>query len=534
MSELIDDTSSNAKLRRAIWAMGAVCAAAFVAAAALSWLLAPVAAAEERPYGQHVFFARIADWLPWLQGNPADRTVFWRRGIQLSLRGRGLFESHELFVLTYAAPLIVASLGALGLLAIAWRHRAALRVSHVDRVWRWSVLFAVLCLPAVPVLVPDFWLSVAWGRILAAGINPYYDVPAAATSWLPIDSPIMHMTYGPLWAYMSGAVMKLTGGHAIWGALAFKVVLAGMWVAFLALVRTLVRDRTPFEQLLALVMVGWIPIGVVQTVGEGHNDVAMVGCALLWLHLRRSGRPLAATLALTISVLFKYASAPLFIVDALYREPDEARNVGRFVRAYVPRAILAGLVTVVAFAPLFRGLDFFASVSDVHGGRFFLPSDAVLAIGALAHIQLRPLAYAVLGIFPLITALALYRYLRDGGSARLPETAAAVMLSMLLVGSSHAWPWYVLWYLAFAAIVPTSAHGRWAMGLALALPYPLLVWTVWPHASDLKKFFLPSLLAYGLALGWFLLVRWRRPAAEQPIPPRGVRLPDANPGSAPP
>lgn len=498
--------TNDAPVRRAIFWGGVWCAAAMLAVTVFSWLLAPFATFEERPYGQHEFFARIGDAIPWIQGRIRDGLSAWRWGIQLSLHGRGLFESREYFLAAYAAPLVAASLGALGVVAMAWRYRTLLHQGHVDRLWRWGVVFAVLCIPAAPVLVPDFWLSVAWGRTLAAGINPYYSVPAAATSWLPIDAPIMKMTYGPLWAYVSAAVMKLTGAHALWGALGFKVVLAAMWIGLLHLVRSLVRDRPPFEQVLALVLVGWIPIGVVQTVGDGHNDVAMVGCALLWLYLRRSGHPMAATAALTASVLFKYASAPLFLVDFLYREPDETRDPWQMVRRYVPQGVLAGALTLAAFAPVFRGIDFFASTTDVHGGRFFLPSDAVLALGTLTHLPLRPLAYVAVGIFPLVTLFALYRYVRDG-SVRLHEAAAAVMLSMLLVGSSHAWPWYVLWYLAFAALMPATGYGRWAMGLALAMPYPLLVWTVWPHASDLKKFQLPSLLAYGLALGWFWVTR---------------------------
>jgi hypothetical protein len=263
-------------------------------------------------------------------------------------------------------------------------------------------------------------------------------------------------------------------------------------------------------------MAAWVPIGVVQTVAEGHNDVAMVSCILLWLLLLLAGRKTAATAALTASVLFKYASAPLFVVDFLYRRRSETRDVGRMVGSYVPRAAVALVMTVSAFAPVFRGLDFFASTSDVHGGVFFLPSDAVLALGTLTHLLLRWLAYLVEAIFPLVTVSFLYRYLRDGGTEGLRETAAAVMLTMLLVGSAHAWPWYVLWYLALAATVPLSALGRWAMGLALALPYPLIAWTIAPDAADFEKFHLPSLLAYGLALGWFLVVRWRAPRAAAP------------------
>ncbi|MFN8574371.1 MAG: hypothetical protein U0132_20130 [Gemmatimonadaceae bacterium] len=494
--------------RRALFWCGVAAMICLASAAVLSWLLAPFASYETRTYGQFEFFARIGEAFPWLQGRKDDGLPAWRWGLQLAFRSRGLMEDRRLFLATYGLPLMAASLAALGAVGSAWRHRLALQPSDADRALRWGVVFALLLIPAVPVLVPDFWLSVAWGRTLAAGINPYYEVPAAATSWLPLDSPLMHMTYGPLWAYVSAAIMWVTGGHALWGALLFKLVLAAAWIGLLCVVRGLVRDRAPFEQVLAVIMVAWLPIGVVQTVGDGHNDVAMVGCALLWMYFRRTGRPMAATAALTASVLFKYASAPLFLLDALYREPEESRDVSRFVRAYLPRAALAAVLTVAAFAPIFRGLDFFATTSEVHGGHFYLPSDAVLAVVELTGAPLRFLAYVAVGIFPLLTVLELYRYLRDGGG-RLREAGAAVMMSMLLLGASHAWPWYVIWFVALAALVPTSAYGRWAMGLALAMPFPLLAWTVAPYADELKRFYLPSLLAYGLALGWFLVIRWR-------------------------
>lgn len=509
-ADLAVDRAGRERFRRALIWFGVVAALCIALVACLSWLLAPFASYETRTYGQFEFFARIGEAIPWLQGRSYDGLPAWRWGLQLSLRSRGLMEDRRVFLIAYAAPLMAASLATLGVLRVAWKNRASLEPTDADRALRWGIVFAVLLVPAVPVLVPDFWLSVAWGRTLAAGINPYYDVPAVATSWLPIDAPIMHMTYGPLWAYTSAAIMWVTGGHALWGALLFKVVLAAAWVGVLCVVRALVRDRTPFEQVLAIAMVAWLPIGVVQTVGDGHNDVAMVGCALFWMHLRRSGRPMAATAALTASVLFKYASAPLFLLDALYREPEESRDIARYVRAYLPRAALAAVLTVLAFAPVFRGLDFFASTSDVHGGHFYLPSDAILALVELTGAPLRFLAYVAVGVFPLITLLELYRYVRDGGLARLREAGAAVMMTMLLVGASHAWPWYVLWFVAMAALVPMSAYGRWATGLALAMPYPLLAWTVAPYASELKRFYLPSLLAYSMALGWYLMVRWRR------------------------
>ena len=218
--------------------------------------------------------------------------------------------------------------------------------------------------------------------------------------------------------------------------------------------------------------------------------------------LRRMSVGSCRSLGLTASVLSKYATAPLFLLDFLYRAPHDDRRVARFVRAYLSRALLAAALVLAAFAPLMRGLDVFGSMTEAHGGHFFLPSDAVLALGHLLGTSLRPAAYLVEAVFPLVALVFVWRYLRDGGNGRLAGATTAVMLAVLLVASGHVWPWYVLWLLAPAAVAAASAAGRFAAGLALAMPFPLLVWTVWPGAPDFTKYWLPSLLAYGLAVWW--------------------------------
>jgi hypothetical protein len=315
----------------------------------------------------------------------------------------------------------------------------------------------------------------------------------------------------------------------LWGAVLFKLVLGSAWVGLLSLVRLMLRERPVFEQALGLVMIGWLPLGVVQTVGEGHNDVAMVACVLLWLYWRRQGKALPATLALTASVLFKYASAPLFLIDLLYREPHESPAPGRFAREYVTRAIASLALMLLVFAPLFRGTDFFASASKAYRGHFFLPADAVIALGTLSGLNLRFAAYALEAVFPALTLVALYRYLRVGAPLLL-ETAASVMLTMVLVGSGHLWPWYVLWYGALAATIPLSPLGRWGMGLLIVMPFPLLVWTVAPHASEFARFHLPSLIAYSVAVAWLLFVDFKTHGRRSAGRAEGIgfaALPDA-------
>jgi alpha-1,6-mannosyltransferase len=504
---------------------GIAATTAFAAQAVLSWFLAPLAHYDVRTVAQYEFFARLGDAIPSIRGNGTAAVSPLQRALEQSLHAQGVFESKAAFVFAYAVPQLLVTAAALWLIWMLSRHREHLTADVPKRLWRWAIVFAAVSVFAVPVLVPDFWMSIAWGRSLAAGINPYYEVPLDATSGLPLNAPLMKMTYGPLWAYLSAAVTWLTRGDVLWGAVFFKLVLAGAWIALLWLVRSLLRDRLIFEQALGLVMVGWLPLGVTQTVGEGHNDVAMVACVLLWLYWRGRGNALSATLALAASVLFKYASAPLFLVDLLYREPDESTSPSRFAGAYVSRGAAALAVLAVGFAPLFRGMDFFASTREAYRGHFFLPADAVLAIGGMSGLNLRFVAYAIEAIFPALTLLALYRYLRIG-APRLLETAAAVMLTMVLTASGHLWPWYLLWFTAVAATIPLTAAGRLALGLTIVMPFPLLVWTVAPHSSDFARFHLPSLVAYSVALAWFLAVRFERQGTFGAGPFRGTGVAD--------
>ena len=74
----------------------------------------------------------------------------------------------------------------------------------------------------------DFWLSVGWGRMTAAGVNPYYfDLSQEYTSGLPLDYTLGRMTYGPLWALISGMVAWISGGNVLAAAGLFKLLLAG-------------------------------------------------------------------------------------------------------------------------------------------------------------------------------------------------------------------------------------------------------------------------------------------------------------------
>jgi hypothetical protein len=216
----------------------------------------------------------------------------------------------------------------------------------------------------------------------------------------------------------------------------------------------------------------------------------------------------------------KYVSAPLFLLDLLHarRVDGHPRSWLGLARAYLPNAAIALGTWMVLFAPFLDSVAFFRETAAVREGYFYLPSDAVQAIGSVLGVGLRPLAYAVMLVFPLVTLLTLWRYWRRPGPDTLTGAAAGIMLTVLFVAAAHVWPWYVLWLLVLAALLPPSAWlARFATGVAMTAPVVMLYWVAYPGASEFRRFEAPSLFMYAgalawMSLGWRLIAGRREPA----------------------
>jgi alpha-1,6-mannosyltransferase len=504
-------------MRRAITLLGILSTLAFAVHAALSWLQAPIATYSDRPYGQIVFYQRVAERLARIPGlvdaawrmnpqptrsgiGPVDRTTI----VVESLSNGGPMQNPRTFSLSYGLPLAAITVVAVAVLVLLRRYPQSVNERTPRQLIIWASIFALVMAFAVPVLVPDFWLSFAWGRTLWWGGNPYYAVPAQSVHDLPFDAPILRATYGPLWLHISWVVSRVTLGSVLWGSIVFKALLVTAWIGTLVLLDQLLRAASVVQRSMALVVVGWLPLGVVQTVGEGHNDIFMVAAILGWVLLLERGRVMAASISLALSVLVKYVSAPLFLLDLLYQPigGGPRRPLVEQIRRYLPRALVVALLVVLAFAPVFRGLDFFRSTGEVRAGYFFLPADAVMAIGTMAGLNLFPLALAVQAIFPLVTLWTLWRYSQSPSREHFRLAVAGIMLSVLFVVAGHVWPWYVIWLLAVAALVPSSTIFAWTTGVALGAPVILVPWTAYPPASEFVRFQVPSLVVYATALVW--------------------------------
>ncbi|MFN2432713.1 MAG: glycosyltransferase 87 family protein [Gemmatimonadota bacterium] len=483
-------------LARRLALLGALNAGCLAAHAILSYGLAPAG-----PFGE---------------SQPNEAAV--ARALAGSLRALGpdvqAFVTGEtlrrpaLFAAAYAIPLLASSGVFLALLASLWRSRRELTEETVRRLFRWSVGFVAVAALALPAVVQDFWLSVAWGRMLAGGVSPYHaDLHAGVLAGVPLDYLDQRMTYGPLWAVLAGLVSALAGERTLLAAALFKLLLGVAWIGALTLVLRLLRQRPAWDRCVALAILGWMPLGVLQGVAEGHNDVVLGALVLLWLERTERARGVPASLALGASVLIKYVSAPLFLLDALV-----VRARGLPLRSYLPRLAAVAALAAASLAVVYRSPDFFSAVLSMSGWHFYTPADAVIGLAKTAGVEpglasvsgaaALLLAGAVRALFVLAAGVSVLRYARSPSPRRLRSAVLATMAGVLFGASGHLWPWFLIWALGPAALLPGAVLSRWVVGVAIAAPFPLLVWLIAP-AGD--AFSIPTVALYAFACAWTAL-----------------------------
>jgi hypothetical protein len=270
--------------------------------------------------------------------------------------------------------------------------------------------------------------------------------------------------YGPLWFWLLGPPV-LAGGDDFPLSLYLLKTWMVLWVAAAAFLGILVSRRlSPGRELLVAVAIAWNPYVLWRVAGNGHNDIVLVVFILfaLWAAVTERWRWLLPALA--ASVLVKYVSVLVLPAFAIYllRRPPEAR------RALVaPLAIgAAGALTlaVVAFAPMWDGLEVFDPlrtqadriISSTPGLlSFWLQADLDVAVDTADN-----LARTIGGLaFALAAAALLWRQSR--GAMPLITVAALLPLAYLVFALGWFRPWYYLWIIPLMPLLP----GRWWIAL---------------------------------------------------------------------
>lgn len=493
------------RIERLIRGLGLISLVCFLARAILSYGMVQIAPLGHAEPNEAEAFSLLVQKVSFLGG-----------GIQTFLLGQSILRNQAVFVLANCLPLLIASGVFLVVLAILARNRDCLPETTPRLLFRWAILFGAASFLTTPVLVQDFWLSVAWGRMVVAGSNPYYlDLTAEFTRGIPLDFLHQRMTYGPLWALVSAALSGLAGGNGVVAAVFFKLVLLGAWIGALRLIWQMLAKYSLWHQCVGIAIFGWLPLGVVETVGDGHNDIVMVFFMLLWLFSLQRGGTVWGSLALAASALIKYTTAPLFLLDFLHSRYSQKQSLLK----YAPRIIAAGAITLIVVGLFYRSSDFFSATSKMRDWHFLSPREAINSFLKLLGVPTTIRLVLIWTLFILFFSTAVYfivRFVQKSTEQRFWYAVTAVMATILFCIVGHVWSWFLIWVLATAALVPGSALARWILGVALFAPFAAFLVFGCPNTSSFVRRDLTPMFLYAFSLGWFLLAppKWF-PAVEE-------------------
>jgi len=372
-------------------------------------------------------------------------------------------------------------------------------------------VFAALMIWMQPVTTTDLYGYIARGYLMVhLHLNPMTQAATQLPGGFVVSRPAA--PYGPAWLLVAGLVSRLADENLLANMLAFKLIgFAGVLVA-LWLVDALARRLAPERRLRIYVLVGWSPLLIFESVGNGHNDIIMVVCVLAAFLLMLNEKSRTAFAFLVLGALIKYFSIvfiPLWLVYELRhrvrdgyvpgsRHRRRALVEGGTLRLWASTAVstvreidvrAATLLTIevsaigvalvaLFYAPFWQGLQTFTGVgtqlrplyynSSLVG---FFTAPLQLIVTSTAQYKaldkvIRLLFYALFAGYAYLQAQRLWVLGPDATLREVINAAAKITFAALVLITFWFQPWYVAWLLPLAALSDES-FVRW-QGTALA------------------------------------------------------------------
>lgn len=422
----------------------------------------------------------------------------------------------------YAAAICLLFLCYLG----AWR---AARRDDDGRLRGWILAFAALfgveLLWLYPINATDLFQYFLRSRIfLHHGANPLVVPPERfphdpflplVGEWTDIPSP-----YGPVWELLAALAAWSTGGALVPNLLALKALALASFLGSAALLDRILGRAAPARRAEGLLLFAWNPLVLLEVVGNGHNDGAMLCLVLaaIWCWVR--GHRAWVLPTLVAAALVKAVAAlliPLALM-ALWREERARRGAAPLRPRSLALSIFLSLALILAsYAP------FWPPWASVKGVVEEMGRPAGFSLPALAGLAARHLLLALCEGWPPLWAFdlaeALPRWLALAGVAALylRELSAAArgrdfagaafnaLFAYLMLAPSFRM-WYPAWLVPLAALRP--GEGRrwrmvafsWSAQLSVAIYGYLWGWVSGPrwlitHALGVPFTFLPPLAA---------------------------------------
>ncbi len=441
---------------------------------------------------------------------PGQDALVWLLGTGSQGIGRFVFLLPVVFVPYYVAVLLSACCS--GRLAVAVAIAGA-------------VILGGSMLTIFPAGAVDIFHNIMDGRMLwVHHQNPMVTVPAVDNKD-PLY-PYLHYwqlspsAYGPLWFLFTAPAYLVGGSSLLRSIVAYKALPFAFELVSLGFIVLIVRRIDPRRTAAAVVCFGWNPLVLWEIAGNGHNDIMMMCFVLLAILLLLTRFWPAAFAALACSVLVKYVSLvllPVFVLWLLMRY----RRGGLLPLA---NGVLVALFLALALLrPFWAGALTFDQLQAQQQQVIFSPAAALIGNWgeSLARTPVvMDVERALIAIFAIGYGLALLR-LRPSPAGLIRTSIETVFLVLVLM-TWWFWPWYVVWGLALAALLPGSFHLRlFALFSSTAmLVYISSAWRLafWNFTSPVPMSLGTALLVFLPPVLYVAMHAWERAGGNSPAP----------------
>lgn len=361
-------------------------------------------------------------------------------------------------------------------------------------VWLGPIVFSFVLIWLQPVTTTDLYGYVARGYLYThlhqnPMVSPAYKLPGGYA----VDRPAS--PYGPAWLLVTALFSWISGENLLLNMLLYKLFSAICVLVALLLVNEIAKRLYPARRLRLLVLVGWSPLLLFESVGAGHNDIAMMVCVLAAFALMLRGRAQIAFGFLVLGALVKYVSAffvPLWLVYELRRRalttvlpvPRKppvgvqqrlsrlARTTRRMLgdldrgaaaRLLVGATVTGGALVALCYAPFWDGIKTFDGLGQQLRPLYYNAS-VVQFITAPLELLVQPAQYSALDktvrlvfytIFVIYAGMQTHRLWRLGPHADVGDlltAAAKVTFAALALITFWFQPWYIVWLLTLGPL----------------------------------------------------------------------------------
>ena len=326
-----------------------------------------------------------------------------------------------------------------------------------------TLAFVLIFLFMAPFDALDIYDNIFHGRITGIyGGNPFSQVIASFprdpffvyTPWK--SSPT---AYGPVWEMFAGLTARLAGDGILQNILAFKLLAGIFQLAGVAVLVVFYRRTAPERALPAALLLGWNPVILYETWGNGHNDFVMAFWVLLAAILISRKRYSWGTLSLVVGALIKYIPI-LLIPAALLIAIYNLQNLRSRLWFLAKTSVTALALVVAAYFPFWNGLATFNISRRMQMFTTSVPSVIYQFLKPIVGLSLsaRLVSLGALGVLAVFTLYQSFKVKNQEPSHDFSSIAFNILAFYLMVACLWFQQWYCLWLIALAPLLSDDSR----------------------------------------------------------------------------